>query len=159
MTTENTLSNQLKKHLLGGEAFLPVDEILKKIPFDRLGERPAGLPYSFYELFYHIQFTQRDILEYCRNKDYAAPEWPKDYWSGEKAPTDNASWNELQNSFFEDRRQLMELIGTEDHRLSDPVPSKNEHTIFREMLLVIEHTAYHTGQLVIILRQLNLLPE
>ncbi len=52
---------RIAKHLLGGEAFMPVDEMLKLIEFDKLGIRPDDLPYSFYEIFSHIRFTQKDI--------------------------------------------------------------------------------------------------
>ena len=65
-----------EKHINGGSAFMPVEQVLEKMEFSKLGIRPAGLPYSFYELFYHMWFTQKDILKYCHEKDYEAPGWP-----------------------------------------------------------------------------------
>lgn len=156
MNSQDQTERQLKKHLFGGEAFVPVDKLPEKIPFERLGERPAGLPYSFYELFYHIFFTQRDILHYCLKSNYVAPSWPEDYWPKEQAPQKVEEWKELQSSFFEDRKQLEKIISSGETGLSARVPSGKDHSIFREMLLVIEHTAYHTGQLVMVLRLLGL---
>ncbi|NJY63989.1 DinB family protein [Salinimicrobium sp. CDJ15-81-2] len=147
---------QLKKHLFGGEAFMTIEELLKKIPFEQIHLRPKGLPYSFYELFYHIFFTQRDILHYCLKQDYQAPVWPNDYWPKQQAPGREESWRELQENFFEDREALGRIIVSHEKNLGAQVPSGKDHSIFRELLLVIEHTAYHTGQLVIILRQLGL---
>lgn len=156
MSTNDPIKEQLKNHLFGGEAFLPVDKLLKKIPFDKLGERPKDLPYSFYELFFHIFFTQRDILHYCLKPDYKAPAWPEDYWPKQQAPKDEEEWIRLQNVFLKDREQLQKFISSKETGIDDGVPSNKQHTNFRELLLVIEHTAYHTGQLVIILRHLGL---
>lgn len=147
---------QLNKHIRGGEAFMPIDEMLKKINFEKLGIRPNGLPYSFYELFYHIYYSQRDILEYCTLADYTAPQWPEDYWPLKKAPANEEEWNHLKNAFFADRDKLSQLLSSSELNLTGRVPSGAENSFFREYLLVIEHTAYHSGQLLILLRQLGL---
>ncbi|WP_029037511.1 DinB family protein [Salinimicrobium xinjiangense] len=156
MAKEDIIKKQLEKQLFGGEAFMPVDEMLKKISFTQVHIRPKGLPYSFYELFFHMWFTQKDILGYCTNSSYSSPSWPDDYWPKKVAPAREPEWIELQKAFFEDREKLSRLILSEDTALNDPVPSNEEHTIFREILLVIEHTSYHSGQLLIILRHLGL---
>lgn len=156
MDREKLYKTQLKKHLYGGEAFTPVEEILKLIPFEQLGTRPKDLPYSFYEVFYHMWFTQKDILEYCLKPDYSASKWPEDYWPKSKSPKDPQAWNDLKNTFFENRVTLGHLIASAENELAVPVPSNREHTLFREVMLVIEHSAYHTGQLLIILRLLGL---
>ncbi|WP_029033562.1 DinB family protein [Salinimicrobium terrae] len=152
----DNLRETLVKHLRGGEAFLPIEKMLEKMPFSELGKRPAGLPYSFYELFYHIKFTQDDILEYCKNSDYQAPQWPEDYWPAQQTPNDKTEWDQLKTAYFNDRKELEKLILSEEKDLLEPVPSGEEHTFLREILLVIEHTAYHSGQLLIILRHLGL---
>ncbi len=103
MKAETLYKKQLEKHLFGGQAFIQLDEMLKKISFEKIGVRPKELPYSFYELFYHIWFTQNDILKYCQNSDYSAPKWPKDYWPKNQAPLDPDAWKDLQTCIF--RRQ------------------------------------------------------
>jgi uncharacterized damage-inducible protein DinB len=150
------LKKQLVKHLKGGHAFMPVDEMLKKIPFFKTGIRPDGLPYSFYEIFYHMHYTQKDILNYCVQKDYKEGKWPDDYWPKRQAPEDEKAWKALQNAFFEDRSSLEKLLTSEETVLTDPVPSNPDHSLMREVMLVIEHTAYHSGQLLILLRLLGL---
>ncbi|HER41291.1 MAG TPA: DinB family protein [Salinimicrobium catena] len=150
------LKEQLVRHLKGGEAFMPIEEMLKKIPFSELGKRPAGLPYSFYELFSHIRSTQKDILDYCTKIDYSSHNWPDDYWPKEKAPENEPAWESLKKAYFTEREELSKLILSPEKELSDPVPSAEKHSLFREVLLVIEHTSYHSGQLLILLRHLGL---
>lgn len=156
MESSTGLKKQLIGHLKGGHAFMPIDEMLPKIGFKNIGKRPAGLPYSFYELFYHIRFTQLDILEYCRDKDYCEHNWPTDYWPSEQAPAKEEVWEDLKSKYFEEREELANLILLKEIELSGHVPSNEKHSYFREILLVIEHTSYHSGQLLILLRHLGL---
>jgi len=59
-------SQLLIKHILGGNAFKKIEDILEEIPFDKIGEIPAGLPYSFWQVFEHIRIAQKDILEFLQ---------------------------------------------------------------------------------------------
>lgn len=156
MSASIGIKEQLVNHLRGGEAFMPIDELLKKIPFSYLGKRPAGLPYSFYEIFSHIALTQKDILEYCTQKNYSPSTWPDDYWPRNKAPENKAAWEKVKGDYLAERKELEKLILSSEIELSDHVPSSQKHSYLREVLLVIEHTSYHSGQLLILLRHLEL---
>jgi hypothetical protein len=157
MKKENDLQirNRLVKHLKGGEAFLPIDSILNKVTYEQLGIVPDGLPYSFYQQFYHIWMAQHDILEYCLNSDYRAPDWPEDYWPNEAGPADEDEWMGLVSSYVSEREKLINFIQDKNNDLLEPVSSNENHKLLREILIVIEHTSYHTGQLMIILRLLK----
>lgn len=150
------IKKQLAAHLNGGEAFLPVDEMLKEVKFSKLGERPGNLPYSFYELFYHMRFAQKDILDYCTAEDYKSHNWPEDYWPEYKAPGSAEEWEQLKSNYFTERQQFIELLMDPESDLLAPVRKDTEHTLLREVLLVIEHSAYHSGQLLVVLRNLGL---
>lgn len=149
------IKEQLILHLKGGHAFMPVDELLSKISFQDLGKRPDGLPYSFYEQFFHLRFTQADLLNYCLDRDYKESVWPQEYWPSSKAPQNEKEWQQLKSDFFEEREALIQLILKPETDLFGYVPSNKKHTLFREILLVIEHNAYHTGQLFTISRLLG----
>lgn len=58
MGSNQNLRKTLSNHLMGGQAYMTVGDMLKEISFDQLSVRPKDLPYSFYELFYHMHFTQ-----------------------------------------------------------------------------------------------------
>lgn len=147
---------QLIKHLKGGNAFMPLEDVIDKITFEKLGDRPHDLPYSFYELFYHIVQAQKDILEYSTSENYKSSTWPDDYWPEESVPNSEKDWNRLKKEYFEDREQFENFILNPDNVLNVPIKNSEEHTLLREILLAIEHTAYHTGQMLIILRLLGL---
>lgn len=147
---------ELVKHLAGGEAFMPVDKMLAEISYGKIGERPGDLPYSFYEIFYHLWFAQKDIMEYCLAENYTAPKWPEEYWPERSSPDTEAEWMELQQAFFKNQREISDYLLDPATDLIKSVRPGSEHTLLREVLLIIEHNAYHTGQLLILLRELGL---
>ncbi|WP_417887191.1 DinB family protein [Zunongwangia sp.] len=146
---------QLVKHLDGGEAFMPITEVLNKISFEDLGKRITPLPYSFYEIFYHIRYAQKDILNYIVSDTYKTPNWPEGYWDKKEAPESKEDWESLKEQFFAERQQLANYILDETNDLDEPVKNSKNHTLLRELMLVIEHNAYHLGQLIVILRLLG----
>ncbi|MDR9419733.1 DinB family protein [Gracilimonas sp.] len=146
---------QIVQQLEGGQAFLKIEDLLEEVEFEDLGKRPAGLPYSFFEQFFHIRVAQYDLLDYCRNTYYEAKKWPEEYWPVEAEPESEEEWGELKESFFKERDELMNLILDESNGLNAPVAGGEEHSFLREALLVLQHNTYHTGQLAIIFRLLN----
>lgn len=157
MPSENNtiLRQQLVKHLEGGEAFVPIDKIVQDIPFPQVGVVPEKLPYSAWQQFYHLRFAQYDILDFCRNPDYTPVRWPDDYWPEAPAPKNRQEWNNTVEAYFEERKEMAGLISDPENDLYAPIPHGSGQTLLREALLVIEHTAYHTGQLLLILRLLG----
>lgn len=153
---DKKIRERLVKHLEGGEAFTPLEDLLKEVPFAKTGILPQGLPYSFYQLFYHIRLAQYDILEFCRNPDYESPEWPEGYWPKETGPASEQEWQELIDSYFRERKELGEYLSDPENKLLAPFPHGSGQTPLREALLVLEHTSYHTGQLLVVSRLLGL---
>lgn len=149
---------ELVKHHREGMAFLPLSEMLKEINFDQVGIRPEGLPYSFYELFYHVFYAQRDILDFIVEDTYKERNWPEDYWPEEQQPESPAAWEDLKKEYADDTSKLTEYLLDSTVDLSRPVKNATEddQTLFREILLILRHTAYHTGQMLLILRLLGL---
>lgn len=157
MAGERQIREQLAKHLKGGEAFMPFTEMLQKIPFEDINTRPSNLPYSLYELFYHIVYTQKDIVKFTCSDDYTEPKWPDYYWPKEKICRVKKEWENLKAEYTTDRERLKNFLLDENNALMQAVKNgKGEQTLLREVMLVVEHTAYHTGQMLVLLRLLNL---
>ncbi len=148
---------RLIKHLKGGEAFMPLENFIDNIPFEDLGKRSENLPYSFYELFFHIRYAQKDILDFCKAETYKTPNWPNDYWPEISGPENKASWEKLKKNYFDEREEFADFIMDTGNKLLEPVKhgGSEEQNLLREILLVIEHTSYHTGQLLVIARLLG----
>jgi hypothetical protein len=122
------------------------------------GVRPDGVPYSPWELVDHLYRTQNDILDFCVNSAYAEKKWPADYWPGAAAPPNSAAWQTCISAYREDRKAMQALANDEGRDLFARIPHGTGQTYLREILLVVDHAAYHIGQLIVVRRLLGAWP-
>ncbi len=156
VTDQNALKQRLASHIKGGEAFMTIERILEKMPFHQTGAIPSGLSYSFYQVFWHTYMAQHDLLQYALDPFFDSPPWPDGYWPERTVPDNESEWEDLLQSYFRDRDRFIELIMDPDQDLFKRFPNGTDHDLLRQAELVIEHQAYHTGQLLLILRLLGL---
>ena len=155
MNSTAILREQLTNLLRSEQAHASFDQAIAKLPSKLRGAVPRGLPYSPWQLLEHIRLAQRDILDYCRNKDYAPMNWPDDYWPKSPKPPSAAAWNKSVAAYRADRDAMIRLVADPKVDLFASVPSSKKHTLLREVLLLADHTAYHLGQFMHVRRLLS----
>jgi hypothetical protein len=159
MAIKDPNGKQLREHLLyllnGGGAHARFDDVVKNLPENLRGAKPNGLPHTPWMLLEHLRLAQWDILEFCRNSKYTAPEWPVGYWPKTEAPPSAAAWNKSIQQFRKDLRAMQDLVGNPKTDLYARIPWGDGQTILREGLLLADHNAYHLGQLVDVRRLLD----
>ena len=151
----NPLREQLTKALAWHDAHADFDRAVAGIPADARGRKPAGLPYSPWQLLEHLRLTQLDILEFCRNPKYAEPKWPEHYWPRGEAPPDGAAWDASVAAFRRDLAALQRLAADAKVDLFAKIPHGTGQTYLRELILALDHNAYHIGELVAVRRLLG----
>jgi uncharacterized damage-inducible protein DinB len=156
MNSTHQLRTLLTTHLKGGTAFLPIDKFIYNIPYEKLGVVPDGLPYSLWQQFWHLMYAQKDIVEFSLDPDYSEPDWPSDYWPDNSAPESQVVWKSAIDEFFEDRNRLIQAVQDPSTDSFEPLVNDPSKNLLREVLLVIEHNAYHTGQILVIMRTLGM---
>ncbi len=147
------LLRELEKLLRGGTAHVGFEDAIAGIPEALLGERPNNLPYSIWQLVEHIRIAQADMLDFCRNADYKALNWPDDYWPKETAPTDSADFERSVQAIQSDLEAFIHLLQKGD--LYAAFPHGEGQTLLREALQIADHTAYHVAEIVVIRRLLG----
>lgn len=151
----SSLREQLANLLSWEDAHLSFDAAVANLPEPLRGQAPAGLPYSPWQLVEHLRFTQRDILTFCREPNYVEPSWPDDYWPRAAVPPSKTAWDRSVQQFQEDRSALQAMARDPAIDLAAPVASGNGQTYLRELLLAVDHAAYHVGELVVVRRLLG----
>ncbi len=149
------LRRQLVALLDWEDAHAGFDAVVGGIPPKLQGVAPERLPYSPWQLLEHLRRTQRDILEFCRNPQYVELHWPDDYWPDAAAPPSAAAWDASAAEFRRDREALKQLAADPAVDLFRAIPHGSGQTVLREVLLVVDHNAYHLGQLVAVRRCLG----
>lgn len=155
MKQEQQIRNQLLKHLQNGEAFTPSEQILAGISLENAGKEAGGLPYTLWQQMEHLRIALWDILEFSRDPEYQSPQWPEAYWPDEKGPADKAALDSCREAIARGLSEMVQMLRDESNELFTPFPHGNGQTLFREAMLVVEHNAYHLGQIVIIRRLLG----
>jgi uncharacterized damage-inducible protein DinB len=152
------LRRQLKSLLEGGQAHASFDDAVKDMPAKLRGTVPHGLPYSAWQLLEHIRLAQRDILDFSRNHDgtYRELKWPDDYWPEDAEPPNDAAWQKSVEQIRIDRKDFEKLIdSTDDKNLVEPFPWGKGQNLLREAFLIVDHEAYHVGELILLRRLLG----
>ncbi len=154
-------TNALRTHLVHAldweDAHVGFHRALDGIRPDMRGARAAGFEHSCWQLLEHIRLAQDDILDFCVNEKYEhTMQWPDDYWPKDPAPPSAAAWTDSIASY---NRALEELkrLAREVEDLTALVPTgTGPQTYLRAILLVVDHSAYHVGQIVAVRRALGI---
>jgi hypothetical protein len=152
---DRILRDQLIEFLRGGSAHIDFKTAVKDFPAALYGKKPEGTPYSAWQLLEHIRFALHDLLEFCTNPKYTAPEWPKDYWPETAAPPSAEAWKASVRAVQADIAEFERLAGDPDSNLYAQIPWGDGQTLLREILIAGDHTSYHLGQLVMLKKQLS----
>ena len=156
--SDDPLRVQLARALDWHEAHVPFDKAIDAIPATKRGARPEGFEHSVWQLLEDMRIAQADILDFCATASYQETRsWPDDYWPKEQTPND-AAWTASVAAFKRDR-EAMKKLACETKDLLAPVPTGKPHqTYLRAILLLIDHNAYHLGQIVVVRRALGIWP-
>jgi len=158
MTDDEIVRQQLIVLLRGGNAHLNFQRAVSKFPFDYINRKVSPISYSSWELLEHMRICQWDILEFIRNPQYKSPPWPKGYWPAKGEFADEKKWQKTLSQFRSDLLSVEKLMDDPDINLFQPISHALDYNIFREILLIADHNAYHLGELVVLRKALSIWP-
>ena len=157
MPVDERLLKELEFQLKGGNAHAKFDDVLDGLAPKLRGVKPEGMPYSSWQLLEHIRIAQHDILEFCDNESgsYQQPNWPDDYWPRDAAPCDDQAWDKSIAGYHADLKSFLKLLRDPKRDLFAPFSWGSGQTLFHEAMLLIDHAAYHLGEIVAVRRTLG----
>jgi len=153
--TRAALVTELTKLLTAGNAHATFEQAIADLPAPLRNQAVPDVPYTIWHLVEHIRIAQADILEFCLNPHYVAPEWPASYWPDKTLAVDDAGWQAALTAIRHDQQQFIDLLENPATDLFTPLPHGDGQNIFREALLIGDHAAYHTGEIILIRRLLG----
>ncbi|ALW85222.1 hypothetical protein AUC43_09010 [Hymenobacter sedentarius] len=154
-TTRARLVDELRQLLRHGNAHVPLAEACAKLPAHLLNHAVPDLPYTLWQLVEHIRITQWDIVEFCLNPAHVSPSWPAEYWPGPEAPGTAEGLQTTLKQIAHDRDRFLAALDEPAQDLFAPLPQGTGQSLFREAVLIADHTAYHTGQIILVRRLLH----
>ncbi len=156
MTNQQPLKKRLVRLISSKEAHVPFIDAIHGLSFDDCILKPQGVPYSIYDLVFHCKVTQWDILQYVKNPHHISPEWPLGYWPEKNHHPSRKIWQDNIDNFLSDQKDMINIIENPNTDLFEIFPNGSGHDLFREIMVLCDHNAYHLGQIVLIRKMQNL---
>lgn len=159
--TDTDPHRALRDHLVDllseGHAHATLEDAISDLPAELRGVKPPGQPFTPWRLLEHIRISQWDIVEFTKSAKHVSPKWPVGYWPppGTDAPPDAAAWDKSIAQLEHDLRAMQQIVRDPKTDLFARIPHGTGQTVLREALVLADHNAYHTGQLVLLRRLLG----
>ncbi len=154
LRNDSSLREHLSHALSWESAHLSLEDAVKGLSARLRGKRPKGFSHSPWELLEHIRLAQHDLLDFCRDSNYVEGTWPAAYWPKTPTPPGPRAWKASLDAIAADREAFQALVKSTPDLLAK-IPGHKEKTILRSVLLAIDHTSYHVGQILMAKRLLT----
>jgi hypothetical protein len=158
MNADKTMRRELLALLEGGNAHMTFDEAVSGFPLDAMNTRVPNGTYLVWHVLWHMRLVQWDILEFIRDPAHISPEFPAELWPASDEKGTPGVWKETLKAFRSDRKALEDMVMSKETDFFSPIPHARDYTIFREILLAADHNVFHTSELIILRRVLDLNP-
>jgi uncharacterized damage-inducible protein DinB len=140
------IADQLRR-VYAGASWLgpPLTAILSDVTQEQAGRQPIGNAHTIWELVLHIAAWMRIARERLSAKQ------TRDETESENWPVMAGSWQDTLAVVEREERQLEQAILLfPDERLNEPAPATEPQTFYELLHGVVQHTAYHAGQIVLL---------
>lgn len=155
MKNDKVLRQHLLNALKGDGAHADFNTAVNNVPAELRGKRPNGAEHSPWEVLEHLRIAQWDILAYIKDAKHASPEFPAGYWPTSPTPPDEKAWDKSVQGFHDNFDAAIKMVSDEDTDLLAPLHADPEQTIYRKLLMLADHNAYHLGEMVLLRRVLG----
>jgi uncharacterized damage-inducible protein DinB len=153
MDDQKALREHLLELLEGKSAHIDLETALADFPLDQINTKINGSPHTAWQLLEHIRIAQWDILDFSRNENYKEKKWPDDYWPKEDGTKEK--WEKSVKQTLNDLQEMRDLVSDKTTDLFAKIPHGDGQTILREALLIVDHNAYHLGQVMLLKKMLQ----
>ena len=141
------VKNELIGVLDGSQAHRTFQSAVRDFPIEYINTKPPNFVFTFWHLLEHILRSMKDIVDYMKDPNYQTLNWPDDYWPPRDGEATEQQWNQTVSETLELYDETYSMLKDSDLDIFATVPiSKGKHTNLREILIIIDHNAFHVGQ-------------
>lgn len=148
MNDQSRIRELLLEQLTGRNAHVDFQKAVENLSMSDLGKKPEHFPHTIWELVEHIRIAQHDIVAFSKDPDYESPNWPEGYWPESDKPDSMDEWQDSLEAIEKDHKEMEKLVKDKANDLLIPLKHGDGQTLFREAMLIVDHNAYHIGQIV-----------
>jgi len=148
MSNQSRIRELLLEQLSGKNAHVDFERATDGLGLEEVSKKPDSFPHTIWELVEHIRIAQHDIVAFSQSADYQSPSWPEEYWPKSEKPQNELQWKESVAAVKNDHQIMVQMVKNKENDLLKTIPHGDGQTLFREAMLIVDHNAYHIGQIV-----------
>ena len=152
---QESLRLSLLEFVSKAPAHVDAKKSFNNIKSENRHKKVENFSHTIWEELEHLRIAQEDILRYMLIPDWESPKWPEGYWPLEREILSDEEWEKSLTGFFDDLKEVQEFVKLSEIDLTAKMPHTKNHTYLREILLIIDHNAYHLGKIVEMRKALN----
>lgn len=145
---KDNLKTTLLEFLGKGPAHVGARKSFEGLIPENRHKRIENFTHTIWEELEHLRIAQEDILRYMLIPDWKSPKWPEGYWPQKTDKLVSEEWEKSLNGFLSDLDEVQDFIANSAFNLTENIPHTKNQTYLREILLIIDHNAYHLGKIV-----------
>ncbi len=143
---DKLIRKQLADYLKGKHAHMSLEDAVKGFPVNQINSKAPNSDYTPYRLLEHIRRTQGDIVEFIKNPKYKYLKWPEDYWPKDNFKATKKDWDKSLKMYKKDYKELIAITQNPKLDLMRKIPHGTGQSIFKEIIVIIDHNSYHIGE-------------
>lgn len=125
---------------------MSLEDAVKGFPMSQINTKVPNSDYTPYRLLEHIRITQGDIVEFIKNPKYKYLKWPQDYWPKKNFKAAKKDWDKSIQVFKKEYKELVAMVQNQKIDLLQKIPHGTGQSIFKEIIVVVDHNSYHIGE-------------
>ena len=145
--SHDNLKTDLLEFLGSHPAHVDAKKAFQNLKPENRHKKVENFSHTIWEELEHLRIAQEDILRYMLRPDWKSPQWPEGYWPLEKENISDEEWDNSLKGFFADLEEVQEFVTNSKIDLTEKIPHTKNHSYLREILLIIDHNAYHLGKI------------
>ncbi|MGO9377517.1 MAG: DinB family protein [Dissulfurispiraceae bacterium] len=155
---DTVLRDELVALLNGGNAHMGFDDAIAGFPIKAINDKPPHVNYTFWHLLEHMRRAQYDILKFIGDPDYVSPDY-SDFWPAPEMEVTTGQWKKTISAIRSNLKSAIKIVTAPETDFFSPIPHAKDYTIFREILLIADHNAYHIAELLTCRQVMNITPQ
>jgi hypothetical protein len=155
---DKVLRDELVTLLRGGNAHIGFENAIADFQPASINKKPPHVNYTFWHLLEHMRRAQWDILEFVRNPEYVSPDY-SEFWPDPDEKATQVEWEKTLSAIRADLKAAIKIVTDPKTDFFSPIPHAKDYTIFREILLIADHNAYHISELLALRQVMDIGPK
>lgn len=130
--------------------------LVKGVDYQQAHQKPLPQSHSIWELIQHILNWREFVIKKLEGEEeFDIKLNSSEDWTPTKAPIE-AKWQSVLSELVESQQVILEILESwEDDQLDELVPGK-DYTYYTMLHGIIEHDIYHSGQIALVRKSLQL---